>query len=85
MRDRVGEEIDDIHKAIRRGSIDGSPDYAFDEGYKIFYDPSLGLRQDEREELIRRLDDEGIACEIVVNGQQMATWATRCYLVWKKA
>ncbi len=84
MRDRIDEVIQDIRKATRRGYVDGSNDTAFDAGYKIFYQPIHGLRQDERAELIRRLDEEGITCEIVIDGQQMATFATRCYLVWKK-
>lgn len=80
---KVNETLSNILNAIKRGSIDGHYDNAFNEGYKIFVHPSNSLDDNLADIVKKRLLNMDINSEIVINGMQGASWVTRCFLVWR--
>lgn len=80
---RITETINKVLKDIRRGSIEGHRDSAFDEGYKVFVSGIYNLSRNDAALVGIELGKLGIESEIAIDGDQGASWVTLGFIVWK--
>ncbi len=79
----ASETIEEIERAIKRGSVLGHNNSAFDEGYKVFIRPA-GVYSIAIWYLIQdALAEKNICCEMAIDGAQGTSWAAFGFIVWK--
>lgn len=85
QQNKIEDAVMQVMKNLRRNSVNGSNEYSFDEGYKLFLYLDVNLYLDEMySEFQRILLEKGVCSEKCVYAPASASSTQMGVVFWKK-